>query len=113
MDDDTNKSLRLKRNIKLPLLGVVAAEDSLTDVLNSLLRKTPNVKVMLLAKLREYRSDLNLNQADRAKLLESGMADASTICFAKRTEGKTVQAMLVDVVKSVFVHTRYRAEEGQ
>ncbi|GKD53875.1 vesicle transport v-SNARE 13 [Tanacetum coccineum] len=52
----------------------------------------PNVKAVLLAKLREYKSDLNnlksevkrissanLNQAARDELLESGMADASTV----------------------------------
>lgn len=51
----------------------------------------PNVKAMLLAKLREYKSDLsnlksevkrlssgNLNAAARDELLESGMADALT-----------------------------------
>ncbi|GJY14800.1 hypothetical protein Tco_0385222 [Tanacetum coccineum] len=64
MDDDTYKSLRLKRNIKLPLPDSLT-EDSLTDVLNSLLRKV-------------YRR---------------------LVCFEKRTEGKTIQAMLVDVVK--------------
>ncbi|GJS97102.1 hypothetical protein Tco_0804070 [Tanacetum coccineum] len=56
MDDDTNKSLCLKRKIKLPLPGVVAAKDSLVDVFNSLMRK-----------------------AARAKLLELGIADASTL----------------------------------
>ncbi|KAA8547960.1 hypothetical protein F0562_004389 [Nyssa sinensis] len=52
----------------------------------------PNVKAVLLAKLREYKSDLNnlksdvkrissanLNQAARDELLESGMADALTV----------------------------------
>nr|GEV00888.1 vesicle transport v-SNARE 13 [Tanacetum cinerariifolium] len=52
----------------------------------------PNVKAVLLAKLREYKSDLNnlksevkrissanLNQAARDELLESGMPDASTV----------------------------------
>ncbi|CAI9283028.1 unnamed protein product [Lactuca saligna] len=52
----------------------------------------PNVKAVLLAKLREYKSDLNnlksevkrlasnnLNQAARDELLESGMADASSV----------------------------------
>lgn len=52
----------------------------------------PNVKAVLLAKLREYKSDLNnlkselkritstnLNQAARDELLESGMADAATV----------------------------------
>lgn len=55
----------------------------------------PNVKTMLLAKLREYKSDLNnlksevkrfssgnLNPDARDQLLESGMADALTVCFA-------------------------------
>lgn len=54
----------------------------------------PNVKAVLLAKLREYKSDLNnlksdvkriqstnLNQAARDELLESGMADTQTVCF--------------------------------
>lgn len=54
----------------------------------------PNVKAVLLAKLREYKSDLNnlksevkriastnLNQAARDELLESGMADALTVCL--------------------------------
>ena len=53
----------------------------------------PNVAV-LLAKLREYKSDLNnlksevkriastnLNQAARDELLESGMADAKMVCL--------------------------------
>ncbi|PWA38473.1 vesicle transport v-SNARE 13 [Artemisia annua] len=52
----------------------------------------PNVKAVLLAKLREYKSDLNnlkseikriastnLNQAARDELLESGLADAETV----------------------------------
>lgn len=52
----------------------------------------PNVKAVLLAKLREYKSDLNnlkseikrvassnLNQAARDELLESGMADTLTV----------------------------------
>ncbi|XP_076930682.1 vesicle transport v-SNARE 11-like [Bidens hawaiensis] len=52
----------------------------------------PNVKAVLLAKLREYKSDLNnlksqvkqistsnLNQAARDELLESGMADATAV----------------------------------
>ncbi|KAK4477599.1 hypothetical protein RD792_016835 [Penstemon davidsonii] len=52
----------------------------------------PNVKAVLLAKLREYKSDLNnlktevkriastnLNQAARDELLEAGMADTLTV----------------------------------
>lgn len=52
----------------------------------------PNVRAVLLAKLREYKSDLNnlksevkriastnLNQAARDELLESGMADAKMV----------------------------------
>ncbi|GKB39130.1 vesicle transport v-SNARE 13-like protein [Tanacetum coccineum] len=39
----------------------------------------PNVKAVLLAKLREYKSDLKLNQAARDEMLESGMAAASTV----------------------------------
>lgn len=52
----------------------------------------PNVKAMLLAKLREYKSDLNnlksevkrlvygnSNAAARDELLESGMADAMMV----------------------------------
>jgi hypothetical protein len=54
----------------------------------------PNVKAMLLSKLREYKSDLNnlksevkrivsgnLNAAARDDLLESGMADTLTVCL--------------------------------
>ena len=54
----------------------------------------PSVKAMLLAKLREYKSDLNklkrefkrltspnADQAAREDLLESGMADAHTVCL--------------------------------
>ena len=54
----------------------------------------PNVKAVLLSKLREYKSDLNnlksevkrisstsLNQAARDDLLESGMADALSVCI--------------------------------
>lgn len=53
----------------------------------------PHVKAVLLTKLREYKSDLNnlknevkrissgnLNAAARDELLESGMADAMTVC---------------------------------
>ncbi|KAF5961801.1 hypothetical protein HYC85_003010 [Camellia sinensis] len=56
-----------------------------------------NVKVVLLSKLREYKSDLNnlkaevkritstnLNQAARDELLESGMADALTVSADQR-----------------------------
>ena len=54
----------------------------------------PNVKAMLLAKLREYKSDMNnlksevkrlvsgnLNAAARDELLESGMADTMMVCL--------------------------------
>lgn len=54
----------------------------------------PSVKAMLLAKLREYKTDLNnvknevkritsanTNQAARDNLLESGMADTMTVCI--------------------------------
>ncbi|PSS35128.1 Vesicle transport v-SNARE like [Actinidia chinensis var. chinensis] len=57
----------------------------------------PNVKAVLLAKLREYKSDMNnlkaevkritstnLNQAARDELLESGMADAMTVSADQR-----------------------------
>ncbi|CAH1413188.1 unnamed protein product [Lactuca virosa] len=57
----------------------------------------PNVKAVLLAKLREYKSDLNnlkseikriassnLNQAARDELLESGMADATAMSADQR-----------------------------
>jgi len=57
----------------------------------------PNVKAVLLAKLREYKSDLNnlksevkriqstnLNQAARDDLLESGMADTHTVSADQR-----------------------------
>lgn len=55
----------------------------------------PNLKAVLLTKLREYKSDLNnlksevkrisstnSNQADRDSLLESGMADSQTVCHS-------------------------------
>ncbi|XP_044468460.1 vesicle transport v-SNARE 13-like [Mangifera indica] len=58
----------------------------------------PNVKAVLLAKLREYKSDLNnlktelkrlvsgnLNAAARDELLESGMADAMTASADQRS----------------------------
>ncbi|KAK3026237.1 hypothetical protein RJ639_040522, partial [Escallonia herrerae] len=58
----------------------------------------PNVRAVLLAKLREYKSDLNnlksevkriassnLNQAARDELLESGMADAQTVSADQRS----------------------------
>ncbi|CAL5367759.1 unnamed protein product [Camellia sinensis] len=75
------------------------------DEAESLIRKMdlearslqPNVKVVLLSKLREYKSDLNnlkaevkritstnLNQAARDELLESGMADALTVSADQR-----------------------------
>jgi len=53
----------------------------------------PNVKAMLLAKLREYKSDLNNlktelkritsanNPKARGDLLESGTADTLTVCM--------------------------------
>lgn len=57
----------------------------------------PNVKGMLLAKLREYKSDLNnlknevkklssgnSNQANRDELLESGMADTMAVSSEQR-----------------------------
>lgn len=57
----------------------------------------PNVKAVLLVKLREYKSDLNNlksevkrlssgnpNQAARDELLESGMADALTVSAEQR-----------------------------
>lgn len=57
----------------------------------------PSVKAMLLAKLREYKSDLNnlkrevkrmsspnANQASREELLEAGMADARMVCLESR-----------------------------
>ena len=55
----------------------------------------PSVKAMLLAKIREYKTDLNnlknevkrvtsgnTNQAARDGLLESGMADAMMVCIS-------------------------------
>ncbi|CAI9276960.1 unnamed protein product [Lactuca saligna] len=75
------------------------------DEAESLIRKMdtearslpPNVKAVLLAKLREYKSDLNnlkseikriassnLNQAARDELLESGMADATAVSADQR-----------------------------
>ncbi|GAB2287755.1 Vesicle transport v-SNARE 13 [Dionaea muscipula] len=58
----------------------------------------PNLKAVLLAKLREYKSDLNnlknevkrilsanSNQAARDELLESGMADTLTVSADQRT----------------------------
>ncbi|KAL9427285.1 hypothetical protein AB3S75_029472 [Citrus x aurantiifolia] len=76
------------------------------DEAESLIRKMdlearslqPNVKAVLLAKLREYKSDLNnlksevkrlvsgnLNAAARDELLESGMADALTASADQRS----------------------------
>nr|XP_023888794.1 vesicle transport v-SNARE 13-like [Quercus suber]XP_023888795.1 vesicle transport v-SNARE 13-like [Quercus suber] len=76
------------------------------DEAESLIRKMdlearslqPNVKAVLLAKLREYKSDLNnlktevkrivsgnLNAAARDELLESGMADTLTASADQRT----------------------------
>ncbi|KAJ9683726.1 hypothetical protein PVL29_019342 [Vitis rotundifolia] len=75
------------------------------DEADSLIRKMdlearslqPNVKAVLLAKLREYKSDLNnlksevkriasanSNQAARDELLESGMADAMSVSANQR-----------------------------
>ena len=55
----------------------------------------PNVKAVLLAKLREYKSDLNnlktevkrigsgnLNAAARDELLEAGLANSLTVCHS-------------------------------
>ncbi|KAL2523074.1 Vesicle transport v-SNARE 11 [Forsythia ovata] len=57
----------------------------------------PNVKAVLLAKLREYKSDLNnlkseikriasasLNQAARDELMEAGMADTLTVSASQK-----------------------------
>lgn len=68
----------------------------------------PNVKAVLLAKLREYKSDVNnlkaevkritstnLNQAARDDLLESGMADALTVCSARFNFSSLVFCFLV------------------
>ena len=54
----------------------------------------PSVKAVLLAKLREYKSDLNqlkrefkrvtsanANQASREELLESGNANVNSVCL--------------------------------
>lgn len=54
----------------------------------------PNIKAVLLAKLREYKSDLNNLKSEvkrlvsgnsyssaRDELLESGMADTLTVCL--------------------------------
>ncbi|CAK9162945.1 unnamed protein product [Ilex paraguariensis] len=75
------------------------------DAAESLIRKMdlearnlqPNVKAVLLAKLREYKSDLNnlknevkriassnFNQAARDELLESGMPDSLTVSADQR-----------------------------
>jgi vesicle transport through interaction with t-SNAREs protein 1 len=67
----------------------------------------PNVKAVLLAKLREYKSDLNnlksevkritlgnLNAAARDELLESGMADAMTASADQRSRLMTSTGML-------------------
>lgn len=58
----------------------------------------PSLKAMFLAKLREYKSDLNTlkrevkkltsaksDQAAHEELLESGMADAHVVCLAKKS----------------------------
>jgi len=55
----------------------------------------PSVKAMFLAKLREYKSDLNklkrefkritsgdVSQSSREELLEAGMADAHSVCIS-------------------------------
>ncbi|MBA0781358.1 hypothetical protein Gotri_002291 [Gossypium trilobum] len=67
----------------------------------------PNVKAVLLAKLREYKSDLNnlksevkriasgnLNPAARDELLESGMADALTASADQRSRLMTTTGRL-------------------
>ncbi|MBA0750453.1 hypothetical protein Gogos_001864 [Gossypium gossypioides] len=67
----------------------------------------PNVKAVLLAKLREYKSDLNnlksevkriasgnLNPAARDELLESGMADALTASADQRSRLMTTTERL-------------------
>ncbi|KAL6135585.1 hypothetical protein ACLB2K_067812 [Fragaria x ananassa] len=85
------------------------------DEAESLIRKMdlearslqPNVKAVLLAKLREYKSDLNnlksevkrlvsgnLNASARDELLESGMADALTASADQRTRLMTTTEKL-------------------
>ncbi|KAK8506953.1 hypothetical protein V6N13_089344 [Hibiscus sabdariffa] len=69
--------------------------------------RQPNVKAMLLAKLREYKSDLNnlksevkriasgnLNPSARDELLESGMADALTASANQRSRLMTTTERL-------------------
>uniref|UniRef100_A0A5B7BBG9 Vesicle transport v-SNARE N-terminal domain-containing protein n=1 Tax=Davidia involucrata TaxID=16924 RepID=A0A5B7BBG9_DAVIN len=84
----------------------VSEVKAVLDEAESLIRKMdlearslqPNVKAVLLAKLREYKSDLNnlksevkrissanLNQSARDELLESGMADALTVSADQRS----------------------------
>ena len=71
----------------------------------------PSVKAGLLAKLREYKSDLNNlkselkristanpNQAAREELLESGMADTLAVCYGLSF------ILVLDLVISVNCH---------
>nr|KJB39119.1 hypothetical protein B456_007G080100 [Gossypium raimondii]KJB39123.1 hypothetical protein B456_007G080100 [Gossypium raimondii] len=72
--------------------GLENAEDLIRKMDLEARSLQPNVKTMLLAKLREYKSDLNnlksevkriasgnINPDARDQLLESGMADALTM----------------------------------
>ena len=67
----------------------------------------PNVKAVLLAKLREYKSDLNnlktevkrigfgnLNAAARDELLEAGMTDALMVCHSQYVSHKIIMLFI-------------------
>ncbi|XP_071693526.1 vesicle transport v-SNARE 13-like [Rutidosis leptorrhynchoides] len=86
-----------KQKISEVNAGIDEAEALIRKMDNEARSLPPNVKAVLLAKLREYKSDLNnlkseikriastnLNQAARDELLESGMADAASVSADQR-----------------------------
>ncbi|CDP02259.1 unnamed protein product [Coffea canephora] len=88
---------RKKQKISEIKAGVDDAESLIRNMDLEARSLQPNIKAVLLAKLREYKSDLNnlksemkrlassdLNQAARDELLEAGMADTLTVSADQR-----------------------------
>ncbi|XP_027154494.1 vesicle transport v-SNARE 13 [Coffea eugenioides] len=88
---------RKKQKISEIKAGVDDAESLIRNMDLEARSLQPNIKAVLLAKLREYKSDLNnlksemkrlassdLNQAARDELLEAGMADKLTVSADQR-----------------------------
>ncbi|KAM0009430.1 putative vesicle transport v-SNARE domain superfamily protein [Helianthus debilis subsp. tardiflorus] len=94
---DLSLQFQKKQKIAEVKAGIDEAESLIRKMDIEARNLPPNVKAVLLAKLREYKSDLNnlkseikriastnLNQAARDELLESGMADAAAVSADQR-----------------------------